>query len=157
MALPIFYDVVEFNSFTLENEQDQKKHQIIVYVIQDMAHKPIVSFCYEDVCSVLPDHAMQKSEVYIPDIHVQRNEINIDIFLGYKLNGGCDMRLLLLKIGDKFELTDPLGTARIIRAMFNNYNYIEKTVIDQVGDHDDQIQQLVSQVRKISKYLAQGE
>lgn len=166
----LFYDVVPFNVFTLENEAQQQKNQIIIYMIQDMVHKPLVSFCYEDVCSVLPDKALEKSEVYISDIYLLRDGIDVHIFLGYNYaqqlgtaeTSDFDIHLALQynqQANATFQLVcmpsvKTSKTVPILKGMFNNYNYIEKTIIDQVHEHEDELQQLISQVRKITKYLS---
>lgn len=151
----IFYDVVPFGvTADIMSDLDDKvqKNQVIVFVILNMQHRPVVSFCYEDVCSVASNTAMEKCEIYEPGARIRRDNETIYI----KSPGwGIDVALKLPDKQTVWELKCMKTNQLILKTIFNNFKYIEKTIIDTVEEHDAQLPQLIRQVKKITKHLAE--
>lgn len=136
MPNKIFYDTVPIIGFT---ESDKLRHQFIIFAMdRQLMHIPFLSFCFEDV---MEKPGVETAELYIPDI-----DINVE-------NG-----LLKIILGDKADIVECDGTkltsstAQMVKTKFNNYQYIERTVIDQ---HTTAINALIQEVQRIVESLSE--
>lgn len=164
----IYYDIMEHPVPMTQ----KSKNQIVIFIIKDYKHIPIVSFCFEDVMG----DRIDQYEIYIENISIKESSNN-------KVTIQIDEVLVEVQCKEKnitsSYMIDPLGvmektesvkfevslknelpndvslkSQQIIKKMlFNDYNYIEKTIIDKVETNSDAIEQLVAQVKKISTYI----
>ena len=166
----LYYDIITyenpflFGTNDMENKKESK-NQVIFYIIQNFTHVPIISFCYEDVLDIAPDRAHEKIEVYLQNIIIKRDGLRIYFMFPFHPStqatsntdlDGCGASFTFAMISEpnssekKVEITEPIhtGTINLLnRNLFNNYNYIEKSILDKVDDHQDIIDQLVEQVK----------
>lgn len=140
----MYFDICPYKIFDINNE-DAEKHQIIIYKIEDLTHKPLVSFCLEDLCS---GDTTSEVEIYIEGTTVNNHGIQVYISIP-------NSPVLIFQNNELFYFIDDTQKINIKRSKFNNYNYIEKTIIDEVEDHQNILKQVVAEVKRITDHLSQ--
>jgi len=157
----IFYNI---NPFGVDIDLDDdnappKKNQVILFVIHDLKHIPIISFCYEDVCEVPQNQAMHECEIYTLGSQIKRDDkaiyITMNMMNAFDINVVFDLVLKGPTCTSEWEIRDArYDLGPLNRIIFNDYKYLEKTIIKSVEEHEDHIDQLIKQVKKITKFLA---
>lgn len=143
----------DYNIYSTDIDRSNSKHQIIIFIIYDMKHIPIISFCYEDVRGEPENFAKKKVEFFIEGTTCKR--VNDTLYFELpefaKLRG-VDFEIIGRKLefcppGQAFAYTLQSEHGIIAQTVFNNFNYVEKSIVDYVSDHTDQIDQIVNKVK----------
>lgn len=156
MSYTLLYDTYEFHTFDimLEKDEQPKKTQVILYIIHDLKHKPILSFCLEDVLSCEPNKIYEQSEIYLPQLQINRDGLLINVQLEIPQYIASNR---LLEPAQYYNLVFDCQQKlfnNIKKSKFNNFEYIEKQITDVVDDHQDKLEQLIEQVKRISEHLS---
>lgn len=155
--MKIFYDIIKHIVFDVTSTDVSQtcKYQIVIYQIVNRKHVVLVSFCYEDLINNFTSEkeVVEKTEIYDEDFSVRRVNTNIRIYISEKGEAN-DEKIELEFDGKELKCISHLNPLVYIRrSAFNNYEYIEKTILDTVSEHEDSIEKLIKKVKEIIQAL----
>lgn len=162
------FDVYEFSFGIDESLEQAVKNQVIIFKIENYKHIPLVSFCLEDLKNY-GGYCEDVVEMY-EDLEINKDS-NGDIKILFQtpmlIKGHPGQNSLFIFKTEEKQLysthpiqgkdiisnTDPAIRDKIKKAKFNNYNYIEKTILDRVQIQEEIIGQLINQVKKLTSHV----
>lgn len=142
----MMYDIISYNSFSASDE-NEKKNKLVLFKIDKNKHEPILCLNIEE--------ALQKEDAQIETITEVYDDVKINKLAHQVYITVSDPKTNqdIVYIFDliKHQFMD----MSIKHTKFNNYNYIDQTLFEEVEEHKFSIKQLYQQVKKITDHLSE--
>lgn len=142
--MALYWDKIKYSAAD-SFDTEEKKDQILIFTIKDNKHLILLSFSYQDVKN--SSNVMELCEIYNDKSKIRREGDNIFIDIHY-----LD-QVHRLVMEDAFNVKYVEESKFLTKCMYNCYEYLERTILDRVNENELKLDQCVSQIKKIMKYL----
>ncbi len=142
--MSLYWDKIKYSAAD-SFESEEKKSQIIIFTIKDNKHLVLLSFSYEDVIN--SSNVMELCEIYNEKSKIRRENNSIFIDVHY-----MDQYHRLV-MEDAFTIKYVEESKILTKCMYNCYEYLERTILDRVNENETKLDQCISQIKKIMKYI----